>query len=433
MEFALFVLVNVALFLRPQDLIPTLAGIPFYNILIVLNLIVAAPLILQHVHRGLHRIPATVCVVGILAAIVLSLVARADVAGAIYWGSEFLKVAAYFVLMVAVLTTVKRFTAYLATIVGLTIVVAGLAVAQFHGILDVPSISQAREVVYDGLEAYDLYRLAAFGVFADPNDLSMIVVLSMIICLGGLFYRRLQSWRFAFALPLVFLGYVLSLTQSRGGLLALIAGLGTFLVSRFGAWRSLWAMVVIFPVLLVVFGGRQADISGGISGGTGGQRTELWYAGLQMMKWYPLSGIGHAQFVQHEGLVAHNSFVQALAEWGLLGGTIFIGLFYTVLHSVWRLRKVRRQIRPPVLQNLQPYMMGALAAYVTTMLTLTRYDVVPTYLVAGMGVSFERLARRGTTLPAIELNPGLMLRIAMVSVGFVVTLYVYIRFIYRLF
>ena len=37
------------------------------------------------------------------------------------------------------------------------------------------------------LEAYDLYRLAAFGVFADPNDLSMIVVLSMIICLGGLF------------------------------------------------------------------------------------------------------------------------------------------------------------------------------------------------------------------------------------------------------
>jgi hypothetical protein len=50
-----------------------------------------------------------------------------------------------------------------------------------------------------------------------------------------------------------------------------------------------------------------------------------------------------------------------------------------------------------------------------------------------MGVSFERLARRGTTLPAIELNPGLMLRIAMVSVGFVVTLYVYIRFIYRLF
>src|SRR6188768_863603 len=103
MEFALFLLVNVALFLRPQDLIAVLAGVPVYNILIVLNLMLAVPLIVQYVQRGLHHVPATVCVFGILAAIVISLIARADFGGALYWGSEFLKVVAYFLLMVAVL------------------------------------------------------------------------------------------------------------------------------------------------------------------------------------------------------------------------------------------------------------------------------------------------------------------------------------------
>ena len=433
MEFALFLLVNVALFLRPQDLISALAGVPVYNILIVLNLMLAVPPIVQYVQRGLHRVPATVCVFGILAAIVTSLIARADFGGAFYWGIEFLKVVAYFLLMVAVLTTTRRFVIYMSTIVALTVMLAGLAVAQFHGILEVPAITHAHEINYDGAEAVEYFRLAGLGVFADPNDLSMIVVLSMLICLGGFFYRGLNLWRYALGAPLIFLGYALSLTQSRGGLIALVAGLGAFLISRFGASRTTAAMALIVPLLLVVFGGRQADLGGAISGGTGGQRSELWYAGLQMIKWSPLTGMGHGQFAQEEGLVAHNSYVQALAEWGLFGGTLFIGLFYIVLYSVWRLKHVRRQIYPTVLGNLQPYVMGALVAYATSMLTLTRYDVVPTYLVAGMGISFERLARRGTTLPALEFNPALVLRMGLITLGFIVALYVYIRFIYRLF
>src|SRR5205823_13799830 len=169
-------------------------------------------------------------------------------------------------------------------------------------------------------------------------------------------------------------------------------------------------------------GGRQGDIGGAIASGTGKQRTELWYTGLQMIKWSPLVGMGHGQFVQEEGLVAHSSFVQALAEWGLLGGTMFIGLFYIVLFSVWRLRAVRREVGSPLLRSFQPYVMGALAAYTVSMLTLTRCDVVPTYLVAGLGVSYERLARRGTSLDPIQLSPRLGLQMLGASVGFIVVL-----------
>jgi O-antigen ligase len=435
MDFILLLLVNVALFLRPQDLLPSLAAIPYYNILIVSNLLVAAPAILRQLRDGGWRAPAIVCLAGVLAALVLSLLVRNDMAGAWRWGLEFAKVAAYFLLLTAVLTTTRRFVIYLAMIVTLTVLVAGLSVAHFHGQIHIPLITHAREVVYDpltGLGTENL-RLAAFGVFADPNDLSMIVVLSILICLGGLFYRRLKTTRYLLLAPLVFLGYTLALTQSRGGLLALMAGLGVFLVNRYGAMRSLIAIGVVVPLLLVVFGGRQADIAGSIASGTGSQRTDLWYSGLQMIKWSPLVGMGHGQFVQQEGLVAHSSYIQALAEWGVVGGALFIGLFYVVLYSVWRLKGVQRTIASPVLRSLQPYMFGALAAYAASMLTLTRCDVVPTYLVAGLGVSYERLARRGTALRPLETTPALAAQIALITGTFIGLTYIYIRYIYRMF
>jgi O-antigen ligase len=434
MDFALFLLVNVALFLRPQDLAPSLAAIPIYNILIVANLVVAAPVIARQLSTGLKQAPATVCVVGILAGLVLSLVARNDLAGAWDWGIEFAKVIAYFLLITAILTTTRRFTIYLATVVALTVILTGLAVAHYYGQIDLPAIRHARETSYDAMGVrIDIVRLAAFGVFADPNDLSMIIVLSMLICLGGLFCRDLKLARFALLAPIGFLVFALALTQSRGGLLALMAGLCALLISRFGLLRSAIPIAALVPLILVAFGGRQADIVNSISAGTGGQRTELWYAGLQMLKWSPIVGMGHTQFVQEQGYVAHSSYIQALAEWGLFGGTMFIGLFYVVLFSMWRLKKVRRAIRSPVLRALQPYLLGAVAAYVASMLTLTRCDIVPTYLVAGLGVSYERLARRDTPLLPLEVSPSLLVRIAAVTLSFIAATYIYIRYIYRLF
>jgi O-antigen ligase len=435
MDFLVFVLVNAALFLRPQDLFPAVSGIPFYNVLIVVCLIVAAPAIYAQLRAGIRRSPATVCLVGILAAIVLSLLAQWDWLAAWSAGLEFAKVVAYFLLMIAVLRTPRRFSLFLGLVVALTTTLAAIAVAHFYGQLEVGAIRHAREVTYDAASGDQIsaLRLSAFGVFSDPNDLSMIIVLSMLICLGGICYPKLGAFRLPLIGNLLFLGFALALTQSRGGLLALMAGLGAFLVCRFGLSQRSVALVALFPLLLVLFGGRQADIKGGISSGTGSSRTDLWYAGLQMIKWQPLTGVGHGRFVEKEGLVAHNSYVQALAEWGLIGGTMFVGLFYIVLFSVWRLKRVRGQIVSPLLRSFHPYVMGALAAYATSMLTLTRCDVVPTYLVAGLGVSYERLARRNVALRPLEFTPRLILNMFGVSAAYLGVLYVYIRFIYRLF
>ena len=79
------------------------------------------------------------------------------------------------------------------------------------------------------------------------------------------------------------------------------------------------------------------------------------------------------------------------------------------------------------------FMLGALVAYATSILTLTRCDVVPTYLIAGLAVSYDRLVRRGTTLAPLRLDAQLAASIAGVTVAFLAATYFYIRFIYRLF
>src|SRR5262245_39187638 len=108
MDFILFLLVNVALFLRPQDLFPSLGDWQIYNVLIVANLLLAVPAIAAQLGRGIGRAPATAFVVGVLAAVTFSLIVRADWAGAWHWGIEISKCAAYFLLMTAVLSTARR-------------------------------------------------------------------------------------------------------------------------------------------------------------------------------------------------------------------------------------------------------------------------------------------------------------------------------------
>ena len=43
MDFALFLLVNAALFIRPSEIAPPLAAVPIYQILILLCLAVSSP------------------------------------------------------------------------------------------------------------------------------------------------------------------------------------------------------------------------------------------------------------------------------------------------------------------------------------------------------------------------------------------------------
>jgi O-antigen ligase len=215
-------------------------------------------------------------------------------------------------------------------------------------------------------------------------------------------------------------------------LLALLAGCGAFFYSRFGAMRAGLLAAAGIPVLLAGFGGRQTNIAGAMTGGTGATRVELWSEGLQLFKTSPIFGIGHKMYNEEVGQVAHNSFLHAYTELGLVGGIAFLGLFAILGWTLWKLRDCREEMWQPGIRHMLPYMSAMLFAYCVSMMSLSRSYGVPTYLAAGIGTCYVTLAQAQTSFLPVELNGRVLRWLAVASVGFIGFVYVYIQLLVRM-
>ena len=195
------------------------------------------------------------------------------------------------------------------------------------------------------------------------------------------------------------------LTHSRGGFLALLAGLAAFVHLRFGGKKTVLLGLLCLPLLFVVFAGRMTSLSA--DEGTGQTRIQLWSDGLTIFQHSPLVGIGMENYRMFSSHVAHNSFIHCYAELGLLGGSLFVGAFYFAVKGMYDLRPeagdTDRDIRPE-LRRLYPFLMGTLVAYTIGICFLSRGYIVPTYMVLGLAVVFMRLHSKQAAVPMLKWN-----------------------------
>ena len=267
---------------------------------------------------------------------------------------------------------------------------------------------------------------AGTGIFNDPNDLCLALVFGILICLLALDDPRLGVFRlFALVPPGLFL-FALRLTSSRGGLLGLLAGLTVLLVFRFGWRRALAAGAVALPVLLVLFGGRMTNLSA-MEDGTGQLRLQLWRDGMVLFKSEPLSGVGMNVYANYATQVAHNSFVHAYTELGIVGGTVFLGLF---LYAFWALYRVHRvYVIDADMRQMLPFMLAIVAGYAAGIFSLSRtYDVL-TYTILGLATAYLRVVPVYPPLGEIHLNARMMARLAGISLLFLLCIDLTVRFL----
>src|SRR5205823_5356727 len=125
--------------------------------------------------------------------------------------------------------------------------------------------------------------------------------------------------------------------------------------------------------------------------------------------------------------VAHNSYLHALVELGPLGGIFFLGAFYLALRALWQLGSQRRERLDPNLAQMQPFVTGAVASYMTGMMTLSLTYLVPTFTVLALAASFERMAVLRGALPPTRTDHWLLLRLGGVSLCFLTVIYIFIR------
>ncbi len=144
--------------------------------------------------------------------------------------------------------------------------------------------------------------------------MALVMVLPMTLHLArhmGLL-MRLASYAAAGTIA-----YAVYLTNSRGSVLAMGAMLFLYGILRYGIVKSVIVLPLLFAPLIALGPSRMADMSADEDSAEG--RIEAWYEGVQLLMMRPLFGVGKGLFADHHGLTAHNSFVLAFAELGMIG------------------------------------------------------------------------------------------------------------------
>lgn len=432
MTFFLFVLVNATLFIRPAEIVPSLIGLPIYNVLISACLVAAFNKVAaQLTGPALRENPLTACVLGIFLAILASHLSHLNLAAAKDAASDFGKVVLYYLLMVAVLDTPARYHRFLWVLAALIVVLTVIALLQYHGYIDLETLRGVEDMEINPQtgEEYSVLRMCSTGIYNDPNDLCLILLVGMGLCVYGVGNRGLGPLRLLWIVPLVAFGYALTKTHSRGGFLAMLAAMMVLFHARFGTRKAAALAVVALPPMLVLFGGRQTSIS--LSDDTGQDRIQIWAEGLGLFKRSPIFGIGYGRYAEEVGLVAHNSYVHGFTELGLFGGVLFVGTFYYSMSTLYRVARDEAAITDPALARFRPYLTAIVAAYAAGILTVSRNYIVPTYMVLGLVAIYVRLVAPGAGIAVPNFDAPLLKRFAVAGVASLIAFEVFVRIFAR--
>jgi putative inorganic carbon (hco3(-)) transporter len=169
------------------------------------------------------------------------------------------------------------------------------------------------------------------GIFSDPNDLGQLFIIALAFVVYLLAIRKSSVSGIVLTLTGAWLIYGVILTNSRGAMLATMAILALECWRRFGKVAVVVASVLVVPALLAVT--RLSKLSAGEESAF--DRLQAWYEGIQMLRGSPIFGVGFGNFTDHSVLTAHNSIILPMAELGIVGLTIWLGIIWYSLRMLW--------------------------------------------------------------------------------------------------
>ncbi len=354
-------------------------------------------------------------------------------------GFHYFKQLVYFMLLVSLVNTPGRLRTFLVCLLAICSVIVVVALLDYHQIVSLATLKAVQDTdVSSWGEVTTFDRLKFTGILNDPNEVCVWLATLLPFALCNLLQARDVLRRGVWLALIVLFGYAIYLTHSRGGFLAMVAGLGVTVGMRYGRQRAALLAAIGLPVLLLLFAGRQTTFDA--SAGTGQSRVRIWSDWLDRFRANPLVGEGMSfedldpdQLAQLKALgrgadhVAHNSFLQVFADVGFAGGCLFLGAFGVALWSTWSVGRHRTAMGDGGARSLQPFMLGAIAAYCVGMLTLSLWIVTPTYIVLALAAVYPRVCRSSPPQPPIRFDVNLLGRFAIGGVAFLVAIYIFVR------
>ena len=320
--FIITIVYTVFLITRPHEFIPGLASVPLLQPMVL----AAFAVWLMMPNKGLD-LPQFRILPILLVFVWLSL----GFAG--WWGGivpaveKLLPPMLLFVIVSGCVRSVAELKIYSA------VVIACACVLVLHGHLQVTTgIGWTGQPMIEG-------RITYSGIFNDPNDMGLLIVVSIAM---SLFHFRTQDGRLIRLLILAVLGWLLYgvyLTDSRGTMLAVMLVLGLETWRAYGKTAVIVSAALLVPIL--VASTRLAELDA--EEASAANRFDAWYEGIELLMANPFFGVGWNMFSDYHGLTAHNSWVLAMAELGLLGYTVWLSFVALSGWMIFRLVFPRKQ------------------------------------------------------------------------------------------
>jgi O-Antigen ligase len=231
---------------------------------------------------------------------------------------------------------------------GLTIGLIGLAEAS-----GAPPVLDALAPLHDGaIPIGDIPRVAA--TLSHPNETAMLLELCLPLLIAWAWTTR-SRWRPLLTLACAATLASIVLTFSRAGTVTAVLSLGLLAVLAFlrkfprGA-TAVGLLALVVPLTLACaalqYDGLDRRLLAGLDESSALQpaRTEFWSVAVQMTADHPLLGVGPDNFrwlftsysgvdADNLGIHAHNQYLEALADTGILGVLSLIWLLSTL---VWQ-------------------------------------------------------------------------------------------------
>lgn len=246
------------------------------------------------------------------------------------------------------------------------------------------------------------------SVLGDPNDLSLVLLFPLGFATCLLAFRTGVFNRLLGAAGTGLIVWAIVCTQSRGGLLGILAVFGVvgFRVVKSKALLisvGLIAAVVLFAAMGInkrASGGAHED---GIDESAMG-RIYAWGAAWRMATSRPLTGVGLDNFTANyffysehwDGMnhAVHSTWFNVLAETGFPGIATFLGMIVMCLassaRSMWTLDRVRA---PPIMQAMALSLVSGIVGFCVAGTFLTQGFTWPIYILLALTAALGRYAR----------------------------------------
>ncbi|RJG42480.1 oligosaccharide repeat unit polymerase [Motilimonas pumila] len=246
------------------------------------------------------------------------------------------------------------------------------------------------------------------SVLGDPNDLALVLMFPMAFACAIAFHPKVTPFlRLGLCGCVILLSVAIIATQSRGGLLGILAIFSLFFYFKCPS-KTLFLTVftLLAPVLFVIAGISDRASGGAAEAGIDASamgRLYAWQAAWGMALDNPLSGVGLNNFYANyyfysphwDGLnhAVHSTWFGILAETGFLGLLIFTGLMLKLIrcgqYNLSALRNTQHTV-PLVIDISCRAVFVALIATVISATFLTQGFTWPIYVLAAMVIALRQ-------------------------------------------